>query len=227
MNSFKKVQVLALPYDGKITDKPFSVKLIKSNQGEWQWGNPVGQSEQAYHLYLLSDDKIKVGDVYYSGDRTAKYGIHICDSDRLADICNQNNVKKVIASTDNINDNIFGISNRIVEAFILSKGNMKEIELEIEFYITIERQGSLIGWRCNCGKWHPVEENICDCDNWYYVNYQNISTNRRTVRANYLYKKQTYKRSEVIVLLGRMQAEGIITPKVEADEFDKWIENNI
>lgn len=34
MNSFKKVQVLALPYDGKIIDKPFSVKLIKSNQGE-------------------------------------------------------------------------------------------------------------------------------------------------------------------------------------------------
>lgn len=117
MNNFKKVQVLALPYNGKITDKPFSVKLIKNNLGKWQWGNPVGQSEQAYHLYLLSDDKIEVGDVYYSGDRTAEYGIHICDSERLADICNQNNVKKVIASEDITNKllNVIKLSEQLKE----------------------------------------------------------------------------------------------------------------
>lgn len=182
MNNFKKVQVLALPYKGKITDEPFSIKLIKNNLGKFQLGNPVGGSEQTYHLYLLSDDKIKVGDIYYSGDKTVEDGIHICDSNRLADICNQNNIKKVIASTDNINNNIFDISNKIIKDFISSQGNLKEIELEIEFpFTTIRRQGNFVGWKCICGKWHFLKENICDCNNWHYTNYLNTSTNRKTV----------------------------------------------
>lgn len=131
MDNFKKVQVLALPYNGKITDKPFFTKLIKNNLGKWQWGNPVGQSEQAYHLYLLSDDKIEVGDVYYSGDRTAEYGIHICDSERLADICNQNNVKKVIASSDT-SLNIFKIHSLVKDIFIKNQGNLKEVIVELD-----------------------------------------------------------------------------------------------
>ena len=131
MDNFKKVQVLALPYNGKITDKPFSIKLIKNNLGEWQLGNPVGQSEQAYHLYLLSDDKIKVGDIYYSGDRTAEYGIHICDSERLADICNKNNVKRVIASSDT-SLNIFKIHSLVKDIFIKNQGNLKEVIVELD-----------------------------------------------------------------------------------------------
>ena len=196
MNNFKKVQVLALPYDGKITDKPFSIKLIKSNQGEWQWGNPVGQSEQAYHLYLLSNDKIKVGDVYYSGDRTAKYGIHICDSDRLADICNQNDAKKIIASTDE-NLNILKISSSFVHEFI-------------------DKNGGNIVKVC----WVEELENN-------QLAYKTHYGGKDYITIHFRINKDVYKKEEVITLIGRMQAEGIITPKVEADKFNEWIEDNI
>lgn len=198
MDNFKKVQVLALPYNGKITDKPFSTKLIKNNLGKWQWGNPVGQSEQAYHLYLLSDDKIEVGDVYYSGDRTSEYGIHICDSERLADICNQNNVKKVIASTDEkiiFSTNILKIGTYFVGTFISKNENITKVWVE-------ELKNSKLIYKTHYG-----DENCIVI--YFYIN------------------KAIYKREEVIALIVKMQEEGIMTPKIEIDKFNKWIEDNV
>lgn len=198
MDNFKKVQVLALPYNGKITDKPFSVKLIKNNLEKWQWGNPVGQSEQAYHLYLLSDDKIKVGDVYYSGDRTVEYGIHICDSERLVDICNQNNVKKVIASTDEkiiSLTNILKISASFVEIFISKNGNITKVWVE-------ELKNNQLVYKTHYG------------GKDYIVIHFHIN-------------KDIYKREEVISLIRKMQEEGIVAQKIEVDKFNEWIKDNI
>lgn len=92
MNQFKKCKVVMLPTNEKATDKPFSIGITICNDGKLRIGNPVGNSESRQHLYITSDEEIKVGD-YSIGDEGI-FGPYE-KGDMLP-----NNSKKIIVTTD-------------------------------------------------------------------------------------------------------------------------------
>lgn len=61
----KKRQVVMVPTDKKVTDKPFSVGITLCNDGKLRIGNPVGTSESRQELYILSDENLEVCDWCY------------------------------------------------------------------------------------------------------------------------------------------------------------------
>lgn len=58
-------------------------------------GIPVCQ-----HLYILSDEVIKIGDYYFSKGESAECSVHLCGSERLENICKECGAKKIVATTD-------------------------------------------------------------------------------------------------------------------------------
>ena len=100
----KKCKVVALVTSNK------DYALIK---GDFDWSvktpgiDPNLYGSTKYHLYLVSDDEIRVGDWYCSTDRrTSEYGVIKCETQRLQDLLANAIVgevekyKKIITTTD-------------------------------------------------------------------------------------------------------------------------------
>lgn len=64
-------------------------------------------------VYVLSDELIKEGDWYYSSGISFKYSIHLCDSKRLADICNSMDAKKITATTNKNIPNVHHLERKL------------------------------------------------------------------------------------------------------------------
>lgn len=133
----KTVQIVTIPLD----KKGFSINdLIKKPAfdaaGEierWKisyYGMSTG-IWKAHQLLVLSDDEIKINDMYYaSGSKTLEYSVFKADTARLVKIGNELGVKKVIASYPQI-EGTLAISKETVQAWIDS-GTPGKGSLEME-----------------------------------------------------------------------------------------------
>lgn len=94
---------------------------------------------KGYHLYILSDDEIKLDDWYFShGNKSEKYSVHKCDTERLVYICNESNVaeycNKIIAST-NPDLKLPLPSNAFIQKYCEMNGNIDEVMVEYKQHV--------------------------------------------------------------------------------------------
>lgn len=83
------------------TDNTRNPKLFKGNDNKLSL-DFRRISSSMYHLYILSDDEIKLNDWYLNLDvRTTEYGVIQADTERLVKLANDApSCKKIIATTD-------------------------------------------------------------------------------------------------------------------------------
>lgn len=94
---YQRCEIIMLPTNKKATDKPFSTGITLCNDGKLRLGNPVGDSESRYELYVISFDKIVKGwkGVAYKNNVVGKIFKHFYTENSWYD-----DAKIVIASTD-------------------------------------------------------------------------------------------------------------------------------
>lgn len=113
MENFKKAQVILLPTDNILQNglQPYSVYSKPITKGGWTIPKSGAEARrlyqngnQAYHLYIISEDKIKIGDWYYNSlyneiyqcNNKERYRTVIYVNNKLEKVRN----KKIIATTD-------------------------------------------------------------------------------------------------------------------------------
>ena len=98
-----------------------------------------GNQHNSFHIYITSDEEIKVGDWFYDGDgELCKY-----TSDYVVNPNGWNDNKKIILTTDGdlIKDGVQAISDEFLEWFVK---NPSCEEVEIDFDVIVTRTKSLL-----------------------------------------------------------------------------------
>lgn len=188
------------------------------------------------NLYFISDDPIKKGDWYFTPEmKTAKYGVHFCDTDSLARISNGFESKKIIATTNkslkvlNKYSNEEGIMELLPqpsEAFIrkyCELGGIDEVMVEWE-----ENQcdGRRAGVSIGDNNTHLFERKIdrMICTKGKYNNPKVDSHNTITIRPI----KDSWNKEEVVQLISKYWKDEISNGNIYGKEgFTKWIRENI
>lgn len=107
------------------------------------------------HLYITSDEEIKLGDWYHTGARTVDFGVHNADTQRLVDISNEHGAKRIISTTDP-ELNLSRPSNEFIQAYCKAGGIDKVM---VEYYTwPIGPNGNIIG----TDKPYPYDSLTCN-----------------------------------------------------------------
>lgn len=95
MSMFKRTKVVMLSTNEKAQDILFFNRITLKQDGKLIYGNPVGRTEKAQHLYFLSDEDIKEDDYVL----VLESGFIIKNTDTSLDGASEK-WKKIIATTD-------------------------------------------------------------------------------------------------------------------------------
>lgn len=166
------------------------------------------------HLYITSDEEIKIGDYYYCGMQSSEFGIIKCDSKRLEKLCKENKetVSKIIATTD-----ILEVGSS--KGYILPKPTEGFIKKFIEKYNKEEGITYIL-----------VEYNNCCCASFdsdhtdkRCNNLKLSSQNEITIHSI----KQSWTREEVIKLIKNSYNSCAMHHSIVNQELEEWIEENL
>jgi hypothetical protein len=221
----KKHKVVTLPTDKKISkglqidslaySKFYDKFAIMDEPRMLSYGDWNG-----YHLYIVSDDDIKEGD-----------WIIVLRSNRIFNvpegfIYDKENVKKIIATTDNslnsptiMYPTVFFIPQLFIDTYIseYNKGNIiTDVEIEYEECIDIFKEHILTG-----------SDTEKECKKYPYLRIKVGSNNTVTIHV----PKTTWTRDEVIDLCNRAFYRN--SPKAPLPfsyvdkDFYQWVEDNL
>lgn len=207
----KRCRVVMLP-----TNEKARICVIK--QLYYRGEDSQIDSLQNQHLYILSEDEIRKGDYYYTEARISEYGIHLCDSERLVQICKELKAKKVIATTDK-SLNLPGISQSFIDKYIekYNKGKvLKEVNVVYEedlikvYDNTGEHSGGYLDFNPDTNGYKPLIK----------------SDNTISIKK----VKTSWNREEVVKLLYKLWNVEIYTDNVsnwEQEDLEDWIRENL
>lgn len=212
---FKKCKVVMLPI---IQRSKIGLNPSRLSKNKLYFFDPVVCNE-AQALYFLSDEEIKEGDWYIAQRNTGPKLLKAKRIDKEVGCIFQENTdetyypydihecKKIIASTNSS----LGLP-RPSDSFIKKYCELGGInEVMVEYEEVLFTNG------------FSIEINTKELHDKVITRLKVAPDNTITIKK----VKDSWTREEVIILIGKMQAEGIITPNITADKFDKWIEQNL
>ena len=236
MNQFEPAQVIMLPTKVSNIYKDRLNKL-------WYWASPTLETSIAQHLYIISDDEIKVGDNVFN-IKDNHYGGTV-NENNLLDAKLLSYIKKIIATTDSSLGFIiprFTSGNRsavdVSEKVLLPQPSQQFIEQYIEYY----NKGAVITdvlveykWYHNkqsCFKTMCYKQDMEGRDSCVGMcEAQRIKVNPKDNTINIKPIKESWNREELDFELNRLLNKALkdknLVNHPDSNNVAKWIKENL
>lgn len=226
MEQFKRVKIIMLPAKNILQNglQPYSVYSKPITKGDWMLPKSGAEARrlhqngnQAYHLYIISDDEIKESDYVYDSYKDSVYQATKVVIHNMKSLDYEQYLKKIIATTDtSLKEKLtFGGKNIKI---VLPQPSQQFIKKYIESYNKSEIiTDVLVKYEGDYDEHYKA---------WYAETVQpKVNPIDNTITIKKL--KNNWNREEVIELIKewrRISGENRILTK---NTFDKWISDNL
>lgn len=218
MEQFKRAQIIMLPTNNIFQSglQPYSVYSKPITKGGWMLPKSGAEARrlhqngnQAYHLYIISDDEIKEEDWCLCGNKTLLQIKKQLTYDNIKTANNDFECKKIIGTTDTS----LTLSDQYHIYDILPQPSQQFIEKYIECY----------------NKNEVITEVLVECfySSGGFSHIQNIKVNPKDNTITIKKLKDSWNREEVIELLKNYRNSIIEVKPINIIYLDKWIKENL